>query len=100
MDVPTLVRRWLFCGLMPLLLVGCGGGNKASSTPPDPASNEVRQFHEAVNDGDVEIVRRLIGAKPYLVNAKNEQGVSPLQAARQQNNDELAQLLQSKGARE
>lgn len=76
---------------------GCGGKPPA---PPSPTSNEVQQFHEAVKDGDVEIVRRLIAAKPYLVNARNEQGVSPLQAAKQGGNDELAALIKEKGGKE
>ena len=79
-------------------LAGCGG--KKPEAAPDPKSNEVQQFHEALRDGDVEIVRRLIGAKPYLVNAANEQGLTPLKVAQQAGNEELATLLKEKGARE
>ena len=81
-----------------LLAAGCGGGKP--SAPPDPTSNEVVQFHEALNDGDVDIIRRLIAAKPYLVNARNAQGVSPLQVAQRQGNEEMATLIREKGGKE
>jgi hypothetical protein len=81
------------------LTPGCGSGGRPARAP-DPTSNEVVQFHEAVKDGDVEIVRRLLAAKPYLANARNEQGVSPLQSARQAGNDELADVIREKGGRE
>lgn len=93
--------RWMAAAALACALgsfsAGCGGKPPAA---PDPTSNEVSQFHDAVRDGDVEIVRRLIAAKPYLVNARNEQGVSPLQAARQGGNDELAALIREKGGKE
>ena len=92
-------RRTLLVWLAALFpLAGCGGGKPPAT--PDASSNEVRQFHEALQDGDVEIVRRLIGAKPYLVNAKNEQGISPLKAAQNQGNEELADLIRQKGGTE
>jgi ankyrin repeat protein len=80
------------------LLVGCAP--KKAEPPPDPKSNEVVQFHEALRDGDADIVRRLISAKPYLVNARNEQGASPLQVAQQMNNQELVDLIKRKGGKE
>jgi ankyrin repeat protein len=86
-------------GMLPLaLLAGCGP--KKAEAPPDPKSNEVVQFHEALRDGDVDIVRRLLSAKPYLVNARNDQGVSPLQAAQQMNNQELIDLIKQKGGKD
>lgn len=91
-------RRKLL-GVLPLaLLAGCGP--KKAEPPPDPKSNEVVQFHEALRDGDVDIVRRLLSAKPYLVNARNDQGVSPLQAAQQMNNQELIDLIKQKGGKD
>ena len=93
------MRRRTFLLILALSPVaGCGGGKPPPT--PDASSNEVRQFHEALQDGDVEIVRRLIGAKPYLVNARNEQGVSPLKAAQNQGNEELADLIRQKGGTE
>lgn len=86
----------LFCAVL-ALLPGCKG-----KTPPAPGSNlnEVRQFHEAVRDGDVEIVRRLLGARPYLANARDDKGTSPLQAAKQGGSEEMADLIRQKGGRE
>jgi hypothetical protein len=91
-------RRKLLGALPLALLAGCGP--KKAEPPPDPKSNEVVQFHEALRDGDVEIIRRLIAAKPYLVNARNEQGQSPLQVAQQIGNQELADLIKQKGGKE
>lgn len=90
-------RRAIVC----LLLFGpwlSGCAPKQPAAPPDPKSREVVEFHAALQDGDVEIIRRLIAAKPFLVNARNEQGVSPLQVAEQQGNQELIDLLKQKGA--
>lgn len=92
-------KAFSLLAVLPLMSLSACGGGKPPATP-DASSNEVRQFHEALQDGDVEIVRRLIGAKPYLVNARNEQGVSPLKAAQNQGNEELADLIRQKGGTE
>jgi ankyrin repeat protein len=84
--------------LTALVTAGCGGGKPQA--PPDASSTEVQEFHAALQDGDAEIIRRLVAAKPYLVNARNKEGVSPLQAAQRQNNEEVADLLRQKGAKE
>lgn len=79
------------------LLAGCAP--KQPQAPPDPKSTEVVEFHAALRDGDVDIISRLLSAKPYLVNARNEQGQSPLQVAEQSGNQELADLIRKRGGK-
>lgn len=93
------LKRAAVVMLLGVALAGCGGGSKPQAAP-DPKSNEVREFHNALRDGDTEIVRRLISAKPYLVNARDEQGVTPLKVAQDQGNQELADLIKQKGGTE
>jgi ankyrin repeat protein len=71
---------------------GCGKKTEAKGTP-----TEISEFHAAVQDGDADIVRRLVQAKPYLVNEKNEQGLTPLKVAEEKGNEELAEVLKKAG---
>lgn len=94
------MRRSILLALACLPAFWVAGCGKKGQAAPDASSNEVRQFHDAINDGDAEIVRRLLAAKPYLANAKNEQGVTPLNEAEQHNNDEVADVIRKAGGRE
>jgi hypothetical protein len=70
--------------------MGCG--KKKEETP---ASNptEVKEFFDAVNDGDADVVGRLLKVKPYLANAKNAEGQTPLAVAKAKGNDELVDVI-------
>lgn len=83
------------CGLCSMVMVGCG-----KSEAPPPTQVEVQEFFAAVQEGDAVIVDRLLKAKPNLANAKNSAGETPLQVARKQNNEELAEVLKKHGAKE
>jgi len=93
-------RIWLALSLVCLPLFFVGGCGKKAATDTAASANEVSQFHAALQDGDAEIVRRLIQAKPYLVNAKNERGETPLKVAKQKGNDELADVISKAGGKE
>jgi ankyrin repeat protein len=71
-----------------LALSGCG---KAEAPPP--TATEVSEFFNAVQDGDAEIVSRLLKAKPGLASAKNENGETALQVAESRGLDEVAEAL-------
>lgn len=79
--------------LLAVLTAGCGKPKAAQLT-----DTEVKEFFTAVEDGDAAIVERLIKAKPALVNARNENGQTPLQVATQRNNEEVADVLRKNGA--
>ena len=74
---------------------GCGKAKVEA-----PSSNDVSEFHAAVQDGDAAVVDRLLKAKPALVNAPNQNGETPLKVAKQKNNDELAEVIQKNGGHE
>ena len=77
-------------------LAGCG----RKAAPPTPTATEVSEFHAAVQDGDAAIVDRLLRAKPYLVNAKNQNGETPLKVANEKGNQDVADLLRKNGGQE
>jgi ankyrin repeat protein len=77
-------------------LAGCG--HKAA--PPTPTATEVSEFHAAVQDGDAAIVDRLLRAKPYLVNARNQTGETPLKVANEKGEQEVADVLRKNGGKE
>ena len=78
---------------------GCGR-KKAPDSAPAAASREVTEFNAAVTDGDGDIVRRLLQAKPYLANAKNESGQTPLAIAKQKGLDDVAEVIKKAGGHE
>ena len=92
-----MTRREWIVGLAALFVgvVGCG---KKAAEPP--SKQEVAEFFSAVQDGDADIVRRLLKAKPGLSNATNESGQTALQVARTKNNDELADVLKQAGSKD
>lgn len=79
-------------------LAGCGGKKTAQESSSNPT--EVKEFFDAVNDGDANIVSRLLKAKPYLANAKNEQGQTPLAVAKTKGDEELISTIQKAGGKE
>lgn len=86
--------------LLVIAAVPLACGHKQASESPSPNSREVTEFHAAVQDGDADIVRRLLQAKPYLANAKNSAGQSPLAAAKAKGNEEVADVIQKAGGHE
>jgi hypothetical protein len=101
-DRRKLMRKtWCALSLVCLLVaVTMGCGKKTAATDSAASANEVSQFHAAIQDGDAEIVRRLIQAKPYLVNAKNDRGETPLKVAKQKGNEEVADVISKAGGKE
>ena len=90
-------RRTFLTGLMGgLIAAGCGTAKTAAA----PSETDVQEFFSALQDGDTEIVRRLLQAKPGLANAKNANGQTPLQIAKQKGHEELVDLLKKHGATE
>jgi len=79
-----------------MLVIAFGCGKKPASEPA-ASSREVSEFSAAVQDGDADIVRRLLQAKPYLANAKNESGQTPLTVAKQKGLDDVADVIQKAG---
>jgi hypothetical protein len=90
---------WILGLLVVLGVTGQGCGRKTAG-PTAASANEVSQFYSAVSDGDAEIVRRLLQAKPYLANAKNESGQTPLAFAKQKGNEEVADVISKAGGHE
>jgi ABC-type glycerol-3-phosphate transport system substrate-binding protein len=89
-----------------LAIVGCaaviglaGCGHKTASTVT-PAASDVTEFDSAVRDGDTDIVSRLIKAKPEMVNAKDENGKTPVTIATEKGDQEMANLLRRHGGHE
>ncbi len=78
-----------------VILAGCGKKKEATFS-----QNDISEFFAAVQDGDAEIIRRLLQAKPGLANAKGANGQTALQIAKQKNNDEMVEVLKKYGARE
>ena len=91
-------RRQVIGGLALALVTIAGCGKKQEA----PASNptEVKEFFDAVNDGDADVVARLLKVKPYLANARNAEGQTPLSVAKQKSNDELVEAIQKAGGKE
>lgn len=73
---------------------GCG-----KTDAPPPNATEISEFFAAVQDGDTEIVTRLLKAKPGLAETTNANGQTALQIATQQGNDDLADALRKRGAK-
>jgi ankyrin repeat protein len=89
------LRRWLLicCGLVGIWLIGC-------AKPQPPTNTEIQEFQTAVQDGDEDIVERLLRAKPLLVNVKNQEGMTPLKVAEQRGNQALVDVLKKHGGHE
>jgi hypothetical protein len=97
----TLMRRVAaLLSLLVIVVVPVGCGHKQASESATPDSREVTEFHAAVQDGDADIVRRLLQAKPYLANAKNAAGQTPLAAAKAKGADDVAEVIQKAGGHE
>lgn len=85
----------LLAASLVLVLAGCGKPAAKTVT-----AHEVSEFHSVVRDGDAAIVERHLAAKPGLANAKDENGKSPLAAAREAGHDDVADVLRKHGAAE
>jgi ankyrin repeat protein len=83
------------CLLGSVALIGCGKKSGPATNP-----TEVKEFWDAMADGDSSIIDRLIRAKPYLANAKNDSGQTPLAYAKAKGDEELADVLQKAGGKE
>ena len=88
------MKHLLLTTIAAVVLVGCG-----ESQPPEPptAKAPVISIHDAAEDGNVEAVKQRLAAGTD-VNAKNNDGRTPLHFAAMQGHKELAELLITKGA--
>lgn len=77
---------------------GCHHGAPAAG--PTPSASDVTEFDSAVRDGDTDIVSRLITAKPEMLNAKDENGKTPLTIATEKNDAEMVKLIKRRGGHE
>jgi hypothetical protein len=92
-----LSRREMFVCMAGGMLVLAGCGKKAA---PTENANEVSEFWKVVDDGDAESAERLLRLRPYLANAKNPSGQTPLAAAKQKGNEDLAEAIRKAGGKE
>jgi ankyrin repeat protein len=80
-----------------LLMAGCHHETVSTAAP---SAGDVSEFDSAVRDGDTSIVSRLIKAKPEMINAKDENGKTPLTIATEKGDQEMADLLRRHGGHE
>ena len=80
-----------------ILMAGC---HHQTTPTAAPSASEVAEFDSAVRDGDTSIVSRLIKAKPEMINAKDENGKTPLTIATEKGDQAMADLLRRPGAHE
>ncbi|MEI6512141.1 MAG: ankyrin repeat domain-containing protein [bacterium] len=76
------------------MLCGCG---KAADQISD---REISEFSAAISDGDVDIISRLLTAKPKLINTKDKNGDTPLNQSIKQGKTEVADFLRQHGGTE
>ena len=88
--VKSIIAMSMFVGI---IISGCG-----KKAPHEVNHTEVREFFTAVEDGDAEIISRLLKVKPYLANASNESGETALSFAKKKNNEEMVDVLKKAGA--
>ena len=79
------------------VLAGCHHPPASTSTAV-PAASDVTEFDSAVRDGDTAIIGRLIKAKPEMINAKDENGKTPLTIATEKGDKEMIVYLRDRGA--
>jgi ankyrin repeat protein len=80
-----------------LVLAGC---HHPTASTAVPAASDVTEFDSAVRDGDTDIIGRLIKAKPEMINAKDENGKTPLTIATEKGDKEMADYLRKHGGHE
>lgn len=68
------------------------------SCPNTTISPMQEQIHAAISRGSPETVMRLLNEDPFLINACDRNGATPLHIAAEENNVDLAAWLLSKGA--
>ena len=81
-----------------VVVVGAAGCSKSTVEPPN--QTEISEFQTALQDGDADIVDRLIKAKPSLVNTPDPSGKMPLTVANEKGATEVADVLKKHGAHE
>ncbi len=89
-----------FGALAILALFGAAGCQQKATPRAAPLPAHVAEFDTAVRDGDTDIVARLIKAKPEMVNAKDENGKTPVTIATEKGDTEMAALLRRHGGHE
>ena len=106
------MKHLLLTTIAALLLVGCGESQQSAPTPeakpvepvveaakPEPPTAKAPDIsiHEAALKGNIEAVKQHLAAGAD-VNAKNEDGVTPLDHATLWGHKEIVELLLAKGA--
>ena len=87
--------KLLLTTIAAVLVVGCGESQPPKAKPANPEAD--RALLEAARDGNIEAVKQHIAAGTD-VNAKDEDGYTPLHVAAWEGHKEIAELLIAKGA--
>src|SRR5262245_29836000 len=96
----TLIHTRILAGVCLEALLLLSGCHHQETPAAAPSAGDVSEFDSAVRDGDTSIVSRLIKAKPEMINAKDEQGKTPLKIATEKGDQEMADLLRRHGGHE
>ena len=90
------IETMLIVPLAVALLTGCHHGGSQSNIAP-PTASEVTEFDSAVRDGDTTIISQLLTAKPDMINARDENGKTPLTIANEKSDTDMVALLKKHG---
>lgn len=90
--------RILLCALA--IGFGLTGCHHQAAPPVAVSASDVAEFDSAVRDGDTDIISRLIKAKPEMINAKDENGKTPVTIATEKGDTAMADLLKRHGGHE
>lgn len=82
-----------------LALAGCHHQTAPTATAA-PSASDVTEFDSAVRDGDTTVIGRLLKAKPEMINAKDENGKTPVTIATEKGDQEMATYLRNHGGHE
>ena len=76
-----------------VVLLGAAGCRHQAALSVVPSASDVAEFDSAVRDGDTAIISRLLKAKPEMINAKDENGKTPVTIATEKGDTEMANML-------
>ena len=92
------MKHLLLTTIAAVVLVGCGESQQSAPAPEPPTAKAPDiSIHKAAFEGDIEAVKQHLAAGAD-VNAKDEDGYTPLNFAAQQGHKEVVELLIAKGA--
>jgi len=96
------MKHLLLTTIAAVVLVGCGESQQSApqaETKPEPSTAKAPDIsiHKAAQEGNIEAVKQHLAAGAD-VNAKDEDGWTPLHLAAEEGHKEIAELLIDKGA--